>query len=121
MTIALIRWSARESREFTLSAAKIRNTHRGKLDTVEFFRRERDGNANDAAEDAVLAQNAPERATFTQQPNIGTANDPRPLTKSKLSPGGPNLDGTHFRPITLLIRDKKIEDVMFAWINSCLK
>ena len=55
-----------EAGEFPLSPSQIGNAHCGKLNTAKFFWRKRDRNANDAVEDPVIAENAPEGAAFSQ-------------------------------------------------------
>ncbi len=59
--------------EDSLGAAEIRNAHRRQLHAVQFLGRKRDWHSDDAIEDAVIAQDAPERPALTQQADVGFA------------------------------------------------
>ena len=60
-------------RKHSLRAAQVGHAHRRELHAAQLLRRKRDRHADDAIEDAVVAQDAPKRLALSQQPHVGLA------------------------------------------------
>ena len=78
-----------------LRAAQVGNAHGRQLHAAELLGRKRDRHAEDAVEDAVAAENAPERLTLAEQPHVGLAADrnrigPQPIRRGARCESRPN-------------------------------
>ena len=107
--------------EFTLSPAQIRDAHGRQLHSMQFFGREGDRDPDDAIEYAVVAEDAPEWATLSQQANVRACKGKSPLAESKQGSGRMNFNGTHLGKVTLFVGNQKVEDIVLARIDSGLE
>ena len=117
----LVGGPCREQRKHTLRAAKVGHAHSGQRDTVKLFRRKRDGNPKDTAENAVFAKRDPEGFAFSKQPNVGFSDRQGERTDFEYPAGSANIRRAEFGGIRLFIAGQEVVDVVFAGIDAGLE
>src|SRR5579871_3270967 len=81
-----------EMRERTLCAAQVRHAHGRELNATQLLRGKGNRHAQDAVEDAMLAEHMPERFAFAKQANVGLAEWEAILAQSETACRRPDLD-----------------------------
>ena len=98
------------------------SAHGRQLHAAELFGRKGDRHAEDAVENAVVAEDGPERLALAQQTHVGLAAGQCGTFPSRsVRRGGADLDGTELRLIGPLVRREEVEDVVLAGIRAGLK
>ena len=83
--------------EHPLRAAQVGDAHRRQQHAAQLLRRERDRHADDATEDAAVAQEVPERPALAEQPDVGLAERDAVLPQAERAPRRPDLDRAQLR------------------------
>ena len=107
--------------EHPLRAAQVGDAHRRQQHAAELLRREGDRHADDAAEDAVVAQVVPERPALAEQPHVGLTQGDAVLAQAEGPPGRADLHRTELGLIGLEVRREEIVDVVLAGIRPGLE
>ena len=107
--------------EGALAAAKVGDAHGGKHDAAEFLRGEGYRNTNDVTEDAVLAQDGPERFALAEQANVRFPDRDFVLSNFDLSAGAADVHGTQLGQVRTFITGQEIEDIVLAGVDAGLE
>ena len=115
--LALVPAAGRVVGEHPLRAAQVGHAHRREQHAAQLLRRERDRHAQDAAEDAVVAQDVPERAALAQEPDGRPAEGDLILAQAEDAPGRPDLDRAELRVVVRQVGREEVEDVVLARVR----
>ena len=81
----------------------------------------RDRHAEDAVEDAVVAEHAPERLALAQQAHVGLAKGKHVLAQTQNAPRRSDFDRAELRLVGPLVGGQEVEDVVLAGIDAGLE
>ena len=107
--------------EHPLRAAEVRNAHRRQQDAAQLLRWEGNGDANDAAENAVFTQDVPEGFALTEQPHVCLAEGNLVFPKAEHAPGRPDLHRAELRLVGVKVRREEVIDVVLARVDAGLE
>ncbi len=107
--------------EHPLRAAQVGDAHSREQHSVQLLGREGDRHADDATEDAVLAQDVPEGLALTKQPHISPSEWDMVLADLDRPAGRPDLDRAQLGAIGAQVRRKEVEDIVLARVHTGLK
>ncbi len=108
-------------REGALAALEVRHAHRRQQRAVELLGREGDRHAQDRAEDAVVAEDLPERLALATQVDHRLTQGDLVLADLQGAPRSGHLGRAQLRQVRLAVGHEEVEDLVLARIAAGLE